>query len=73
MTERVVSYTFLGVIKVTKFYNTQYITFSTKKISGNKQSKVDKVLKSRLLAKLKAYNLSSEVVNWIKEHFTDRS
>ena len=27
----------------------------------------------RLLAKLEAYNLSSEVFNWIKEYLTNRS
>ena len=32
-----------------------------------------KVPHGRLLAKLEAYNLSSEVLNWIKEYLTDRS
>ena len=37
------------------------------------QKAFDKVLHGRLLTKLKAYNLSSEVINWIKEYLTDRS
>ena len=37
------------------------------------QKAFDKVPHGRLLTKLKAYNLSSEVINWIKEYLTDRS
>ena len=37
------------------------------------QKAFDKVLHGRLLAKLEAYNLSGEVINWIKEYLTDRS
>ena len=34
------------------------------------QKAFDKVPHGRLLAKLEAYNLSSEVINWIKEYLT---
>ena len=37
------------------------------------QKAFDKVPHGRLLAKLEAYNLSSEVINWIKEYLTGRS
>ena len=37
------------------------------------QKAFDKVPHGRLLAKLEAYNLSSEVINWIKECLTNRS
>ena len=37
------------------------------------QKAFDKVPHGRLLTKLKAYNLSSKVINWIKEYLTDRS
>ena len=37
------------------------------------QKAFDKVAYGRLLTKLKAYNFSSEVINWIKEYLTDRS
>ena len=37
------------------------------------QKAFDKVPHCRLLAKLEAYNLSSEVINWIKEYLTDGS
>ena len=37
------------------------------------QKAFDKVPHGRLLAKLEAYNLSSEVINWIREYLTDRS
>ena len=37
------------------------------------QKAFDKVPHGRLLAKLEAYNLSGEVINWIKEYLTDRS
>ena len=37
------------------------------------QKAFDKVPHGRLLTKLKAYNLHSEVINWIKEYLTDRS
>ena len=37
------------------------------------QTAFNKVPHGRLLAKLEAYNLSSEVLNWIKEYLTDRS
>ena len=37
------------------------------------QKAFDKVPHGRLLTKLKAYNLCSEVISWIKEYLTDKS
>ena len=48
-------------------------TQSTDCVYMDYQKAFDKVPHGRLLAKLEAYNLSSEVINWIKEYLTGRS